>query len=213
MPGVYSTARPGVRSQVASRLAGRARRRRHDRFFGRTGVGPGSSIVDLGSGGLGLRLYEPQLEITAVDRVERPYPGPFVVADLTEPLPFADHEFDFAYCNSVVEHLPRSARPLLAAEIRRIARGWLVQTPAKSFPIEPHSLLPLAQWLTPNARRAYWKLGVGEWDGAELLTKAEMESLFGPVSAERFMGLSKSWLSIQPLGQPGLAIKSGEGQA
>ncbi len=199
MPGVYSTARQGARTSLASRLAKRSRRRRNEHFFGQAGLGPNSRVVDLGSGGLGLRLFEPDMDITGVDRVERPYPGSFVVADLTEPLPFADNEFDLAYCNSVVEHLPREGRPMLASEIRRIARGWLVQTPAKSFPVEPHSLLPMAQWLPSGARRSYWRLGVGEWDGAELLTRAEMESLFGAVQAERFMGLAKSWLSIRPL--------------
>ncbi len=198
MPDVYSTARQGVRSKLASVLAEKARSWRHDQFFHLTNIRPGASIVDLGSGGLGLRTFEPNLAITGLDRVARPYPGPFVVADLTEPLPFEDNEFDLAYCNSVIEHLPRPKRSLLAQEIQRVARGWLVQTPAKSFPVEPHSLLPFAQFLPASARQIYWRLGVGEWDGAELLTRHEMETLFGETYPERFMGIAKSWVSLRP---------------
>ena len=68
-----------------------------------------------------------------------------------ERLPFADGEFDLAYCNSVIEHVPRERRAAFAAELRRVARGWYVQTPARSFPIEPHSLLPGAHWLPARA--------------------------------------------------------------
>ncbi len=37
------------------------------------------------------------------------YPGPFVQADATIGLPFADGEFDLVYCSSVIEHVPRAA--------------------------------------------------------------------------------------------------------
>ena len=46
-----------------------------------------------------------------------------------------------------------------------MARGWYVQTPAFSFPVEPHALLPFAHWLPPRLRRPYWRLGVaGDWE-------------------------------------------------
>src|SRR5271168_3477161 len=94
---VYGTAR-GPLARVASPLAARARRRRHERFFSLLGLGPDARVVDVGCGTLGLRGLEPALDITGVDLVERPgYPGPFVVADATRGLPFADDEFDVAY--------------------------------------------------------------------------------------------------------------------
>ena len=130
------------------RLAARARARRHERFFALTGLEPGMRIVDVGCGALGLRGLEPGLDITGVDVARaRDYPGPFVQADATERLPFDDGAFDLAYSSSVVEHVDPARRAAFAAEIRRVARGWFVQTPAWSFPIEPHALLPFAHWL------------------------------------------------------------------
>jgi hypothetical protein len=74
-----------------------------------------------------------------------------------------------------------------------------VQTPAFSFPIEPHSLLPLAHWLPARLRRPYWRLGAaGTWEEISLLRRAEIEDLFGPALAERAGPLVKSWVCVRP---------------
>jgi hypothetical protein len=204
MPDVYATARQGWRTRLASPLAARARAKRHEWLFALTGVRPGMRVVDLGSGPLGLRAFAPGLDVTGVDRLPKPeYPGPFVRADVTAPLPFSDGEFDLAYSSSLVEHLPRAARPGFAAEVRRVARGWYVQTPAFSFPLEPHALLPVAHWLPPTLRRPYWRLGVaGDWDDISLLRRRELAELFpgGTLHAERVLGLAKSWISVRAVG-------------
>jgi len=153
-PDVYGTAR-GPLAHLASPLAARARERRHGRFFALTRLSAGARVLDVGCGSLGLRALEPGLDITGVDLVPRPaYPGPFVQADATRELPFADGEFDLAYSSSVIEHIAPPDRPRFAAELRRVARGWFVQTPAASFPIEPHR--PLAP-----ARAAQALLAIG----------------------------------------------------
>jgi SAM-dependent methyltransferase len=198
---VYATAKPGLRARVASVASGRARERRHERLFALTGVTPASRILDIGCGRLGLRRHEPGLDITGVDLWPRPdYPGPFVQADVLAGLPFADGEFDLAYCNSVIEHILPADREAFARELRRVARGWYIQTPAFSFPIEPHALLPAAHWLPPRVRRGYWRLGVaaGDWEQIELLRRAEMTTLFGEPVAERVGPLVKSWVSVRP---------------
>lgn len=189
---------------MASPLAARARLRRHRRFFALAGLTEGARVLDVGCGALGLRGLEPSLHITGVDLVERPgYPGPFVRADATERLPFADEEFDLVYCSSVIEHIAPPQRGAFAAEIRRVGRGWFVQTPAWSFPLEPHALLPAAHWLPPALRRRYWTLGVaGEWEDVSLLRRAEMESLFGPAQGERLGPLVKSWVCVSPPSSP-----------
>jgi SAM-dependent methyltransferase len=198
---VYATAKPGLRARAASLAAGRARRRRHERLFALTGVTAHSRIVDIGCGRVGLRGLEPDRDITGVDVGERPdYPGPFVRADATQGLPFADGEFDLAYCSSVIEHVPRELRAAFARELRRVARGWYVQTPAYSFPVEPHALLPAAHWLPVALRRPYWRLGVaGDWEEIALLRRAEMAALFGDPVAERVGPLVKSWVSVRPV--------------
>jgi SAM-dependent methyltransferase len=198
MPDVYATAR-GPLARAASPLAARARRRRHERFFALTALPPGSRVLDVGCGALGLRAWEPDLDITGVDMVPRPeYPGPFVQADATAGLPFAEGEFDLVYCSSVIEHIPPPRRAAFAAEVRRVGRGWFVQTPAWSFPLEPHALLPFAHWMPPRLRRPYWRLGAtGEWEEIELLRRGELEALFGPALPERIGPLVKSWVCVR----------------
>jgi SAM-dependent methyltransferase len=202
-PGVYGSSPARVRARAASAVAGRARRRRHEALFGLAGVRPGMRVVDVGCGALGLRALEPALDVTGVDLLPRPgYPGPFVQADAAEGLPFPDLAFDLAYCSSVVEHVPPARRAPFAAELRRVARGWFVQTPAFSFPVEPHALLPAAHWLPPALRRPYWRLGAqGPWEDVALLRRWEVEALFGGrVVAERWGPLVKSWVAVAPVG-------------
>jgi SAM-dependent methyltransferase len=205
MPDVYSTARgplARVASRVASPIATRARERRHERLFALTRLSAGARVLDVGCGQLGLRALEPDLDITGVDLAECPgYPGPFVRADASEELPFADGEFDLVYCSSVIEHVPPAHRAAFAAEVRRVGKGWFVQTPAFSFPIEPHSLLPGAHWLPVRLRKPYWRWGAaGGWEEISLLRRGEMEALFGVAMAERAGPLVKSWVCVRPSG-------------
>jgi SAM-dependent methyltransferase len=199
MPDVYATAH-GPLARLASPLAARARARRHARFFALTRLSPGARVLDLGCGRIGLRALEAGLDITGVDLQERPdYPGPFVRADAAAGLPFADDEFDLVYCSSVIEHVEPARREAFARELRRVGRGWLVQTPAFSFPVEPHALLPFAHWLPAGLRRRYWRLGAaGEWEEISLLRRAEVERLFGPALVERVGPLVKSWVCVHP---------------
>jgi SAM-dependent methyltransferase len=201
MTEVYATAR-GPLARLAEPFAERARRRRHERFFSLARLTEGARVLDVGCGSIGLRVLEPGLDITGVDIEERPgYPGPFLRADVADGLPFAEDEFDLVYCSSVIEHVPRGRRAAFAAEVRRVGRGWFVQTPALSFPIEPHSLLPAAHWLPVGLRRRYWRLGAaGSWEEIELLGRPELEELFGAARAERFAGLVKSWVCVSPSG-------------
>jgi len=199
-PNVYATAR-GPLARIAEPLAQRARARRHARFLALTRVTPAMRVVDVGCGTLGLRALAPDLDVTGVDVVDRPaYPGPFVRADATERLPFDDGAFDLAYSSSVVEHLPPARRAAYAAELRRVARGVWVQTPAYSFPVEPHALLPFAHWLPAGVRREYWRLGAaGAWEEIALLRRAELAALFpdARILAERVAGLAKSWIALR----------------
>jgi SAM-dependent methyltransferase len=199
MPNVYATAR-GPLARLASPLAARARARRHERFFALTRLAPEARVLDIGCGRIGLRALEPDLDITGVDLVERPdYPGPFVKADATQRLPFADGEFDLVYCSSVIEHVAPQRREAFAAELRRVGRGWFVQTPAFSFPVEPHALLPFAHWLPVALRKRYWRLGAaGGWEEISLLRRGELQRLFGPALAERAGPLVKSWVCVSP---------------
>jgi SAM-dependent methyltransferase len=182
---VYGTAR-GPLARIADPIAARARARRHAALFALTGATPATRILDVGCGTLGLRGLAPRLDVTGTDLVDRPsYPGPFVRADATERLPFEDGAFDLAYSSSVVEHVPPERRAAFAAEVRRVARGWYVQTPARSFPIA--------------VRRTYWRLGAaGSWEDIALLGRRELQGLFpGEIHAERIAGVVKSWIAVR----------------
>lgn len=185
--------------QIAEPFAARARLRRLEWFLRVAGVGRDTRILDIGCGGFGLRALLPDFAITGVDVVDRPeYQGPFVRADATDRLPFADQSFDIAYASSVIEHIPPALRPAFASEVRRVGHGWYVQTPAISFPIEPHALLPGAHWLPPGIRRRYWRLGAGgDPDEVQLLRRRELERLFGPAVPERFGPLTKGWVCLR----------------
>ncbi|WP_210493072.1 class I SAM-dependent methyltransferase [Patulibacter sp. SYSU D01012] len=199
---VYATAR-GPLARVAGPIAARLRARRHGTLFALTGVRPGDRILDVGCGTLGLRAQEPGLDVTGVDLVDRPtYPGPFVRADATQRLPFADGAFDLVYSSSVVEHIPPAQRAAFARELLRVGRGLYVQTPAYSFPIEPHALLPVAHWLPVALRRPYWRLGAqGHWEDVHLLRRGEMAALFpgAAIHAEQLGPLTKSWIAVRPV--------------
>ncbi len=197
-PRAYAPGR-GPLTRVAEPFSYRARARRLQRLLSAGHIGRGTRIVDIGCGSLGLRGLAPELDITGVDVDDRPdYPGPFVCADAGEQLPFADNEFDLAYANSVIEQVPPQKRAAFAHEVRRVARGWYVQTPAIGFPIEPHALLPAAHWIPASARRRYWRLGVGgDPDEIQLLQRGELERLFGPAVRERFGPLTKSWICLR----------------
>jgi SAM-dependent methyltransferase len=195
---VYATARPGLRSRLGSRLAAQARARRHERFRALTGAGEGTRILDVGCGALGLRALEPGLDITGTDLAARPdYPGPFVQADATDRLPFDDGAFDLAYSSSVIEHVAPERRAAFAREVRRVARGWWVQTPAYSFPVEPHALLP-----PPTGCRRRSAGPTGAWASpasgrtSRSCAAASSRPSSAPLSPSASGPLAKSWISV-----------------
>jgi SAM-dependent methyltransferase len=164
---------------------------------------PGARILDVGCGTEGLAGFERDADITGLDAVDRPgYPGRRFVRGNARALPFEPGEFDVAYSNSLVEHLHPADRPRFAAEIRRVAGRYWVQTPNRYFPIEPHVLLPGYQFLPERAQRRIWRIGMprGPYEQIELLNAAELRRLFpdAVILRERFAGLTKSLIAAGP---------------
>jgi hypothetical protein len=204
---VYSEARRNPLTRIADPLAAQARRRRHAMLWRMLDPKPGEEIVDVGCGpaGTGLAGLEPEAPITGVDSANRPGyasgPRSFVEAD-ARALPFEDDSFAIAYSNSVIEHLDPGDRPRFAEEIRRVSGRYLVQTPNRWFPVEPHVLLPGFQFLPKAAKKRLWRLGVSKDEFADirLLDATELRALFpdAVIVRERFAGMTKSLIAVGP---------------
>jgi hypothetical protein len=125
----------------------------------------------------------------------------------------SSQRFDLVLSNSLIEHVGgHKARLALAQIIRSLAPRYVVQTPYRYFPIEPHWLFPGMQFLPLPVRWriAYrWPLGhtrgwsrsqaLDEAMFTELLGVTEMRTYFpdGQLYWERFFGLPKSMLVIR----------------
>lgn len=101
------------------------------------------------------------VQITLVNRFpSRAGHFPRSVAGDARGLPFPDQTFDLAFAHSVIEHMgSREGQRQMAAEVRRVARHFFVQTPNRNFPVEPHFLMPFIQFL-PVEWRARILLGL-----------------------------------------------------
>jgi hypothetical protein len=99
----------------------------------------------------------------------------------------------------------------MAAEVRRVATRYFVQTPNYYFPLEPHFFFPGFQYLPPRTRVwlvRHFALGWfpkmpdpeqarREVEQIRLLKKREVQALFpgATLHAERVAGLTVSWVA------------------
>ena len=102
----------------------------------------------------------------------------------------------------MIEHVEPTDRALVAAEIRRVARRWFVQTPNLWFPVDPHTLLPGYQFLPAAVQRRLASIGAagGDHERIRLLDAAELRRLFPDADTvrERFGPLTKSLIAVGP---------------
>jgi hypothetical protein len=87
----------------------------------------------------------------------------------------------------------------VAAEIRRVAARWFVQTPNRWFPIEPHVLLPGYQFLPEALQRRLAPLGAsGDYERIRMLDARELQGLFPDASIlrERVGPFTKSLMAV-----------------
>ncbi|MBC8512319.1 MAG: class I SAM-dependent methyltransferase, partial [Dehalococcoidia bacterium] len=114
-------------------------------------------------------------------------------------LPLADCSIDMTVCNSVIEHV--DAPDALAAEIRRVGRGYFLQTPNGDFPLETHSFIAIPfynyiPWV--RLRRFICKIFGASFeyvDSVRYLPERRLRLLFpeATITYEKILGLKKSF--------------------
>lgn len=126
--------------------------------------------------------------------------------------------FDLVFSNSLIEHLGgHGPRSRLAEVVASLAPLYVIQTPYRYFPIEPHWMFPGFQFL-PVSARSYlaprWPLGhTYRWEpdasanevmSTELLSASEMRQYFpdAEIVWERIAGVPKSITAIKYSGSP-----------
>jgi ubiquinone/menaquinone biosynthesis C-methylase UbiE/glycosyltransferase involved in cell wall biosynthesis len=144
----------GLRREMAlTNFAGRVYPTLHnDLMAALLEIGPEDRVLDVGGGD----SYFPRADVVtdAFPDSNEHRSGRAVAADyghrrfvpcFAESLPFADHEFDFAYCRMVLEHVDDPAAA--CRELQRVARRGFIETPS-----------PIAEYLGghPTHRWLVW---------------------------------------------------------
>ena len=129
-------------------------------------------------------------------------------------LEYKQGEVDLIFSNSVIEHVGSYAnQQIFANEVRRVSDKYIVQTPSIWFPLEPHSLIPLFQFL-PHPIRALlimtfninyfpkaktYKEAIKVSHSTLMFTHKRFKQLFpeAEIQVERFLGIPKSYTAIK----------------
>ena len=208
----------------ADSWASRLRRQRHQRFLQLIeGFSKPVRVLDVGgtvefwkANGL---LDDPGFQFTLLNLSVQPTGEAgniaSVAGDARKMNEFGDGSFDVCFSNSVIEHVGTLFDQMaMAAEVRRVAKAYFVQTPNRHFCIEPHFHFPLWQFL-PSAWRASllqrrsfgWMPREPDYLSARaqveqirLVSDKEMRLLFpdGTVEHECVGPLIKSLIAIRP---------------
>jgi hypothetical protein len=138
-------------------------------------------------------------------------------------LPFENLFFDIVFCSSVIEHVTIPKQELyrlksdqefkcrsfarqgeFAQEIRRIGKGYFVQTPNRNFPFETHTWLPFVQFfprpillrLLRVTNKIWIQNSDPDWN---LLNESQMRQLFpnAAIVKEKVLGLTKSFIAVK----------------
>jgi len=192
------------------------------RFLDEFGPVEGTSILDVGGAAFNWELAGIEAPITllnlrAPDDPTTLPPHFSSVAGSGTALPYADASFGIVFSNSVIEHVgDPQAQARFAAELRRVGEALWVQTPARSFPLEPHLLGIGIHYLPRTWQRRLVRYFTG-WGWLvrptpaqidaflaeiRLLSFAEFRQLFPDceIRRERFLGLTKAFVAVRPRG-------------
>jgi hypothetical protein len=229
MPLTYAISRRLANHESPDSLRGRLRRRRIgpliemiDAVHAEYGF---VRILDIG----GTRKYwsifpqdvliENSVHITVVNIPGSQLPAndalfTFTVGDGCNLKEHRNNSFHIVHSNSVIEHVGDwEHMRAFAAEIRRLAPNYFVQTPYFWFPVEPHFMCPLFHWLPEPIRVGLMlRFNLGWWprrqtvgdavravQGSRLLDKRMFRFLFpdAKLVMEKWLLLPKSMIVVR----------------
>jgi SAM-dependent methyltransferase len=215
------------------KFSGRQRAKRGQMFRDAFDIGPETRILDLGGGTGGhiASILTGPANVTVADistsdlaqAKERGYSTVQLQGD-EDVMPFEDDTFDIVFCSSVIEHVtgPKDEMRWMkddrrfnesadryqgqfASELRRITKGYFVQTPYKYFIVESHSWLPvfivmMPRWMmVPTIRftNMFWPKGTRP--DFRLYTRKQMREQFpdSEIASERVLGMTKSLIAVK----------------
>jgi len=198
----YNLAAPG---SLAVKLSTYQRRRMYERFIAATAVKPDDTILDVGatadrsydSSNYLEQWYPRKAAITAagIDDaafLEQLHPGLRFVRASGLALPFADRSFDIVHSAAVLEHVGSLRnQTAFARECCRVARkAAFFTTPNRWFPVEFHTLMPLAHWLPKPVFRALMRASgrsfFAEESNLNLLSAAELRAIASEIEGFSF---------------------------
>lgn len=178
-----------------------------------------TTILDIGGGAFNWDLIDEKFQVTLLnlyqpkEMLSTHGHYKFVIGDGTA-LTFEDNSFDIAYSNSVIEHLSTwEKQKQFASELDRVGKRLWVQTPARSFFIEPHYITPFIHFFPKNWQRHLLRnFTIWGWitrpnqdqidslvDEIRLLSYKEMVELFPGcvIERERFLLFTKCYVAVR----------------
>jgi hypothetical protein len=196
------------------------RKRRMTKFLKVIDPQPSERILDVGGTIFNWKLIDYKNDVVLLNLsapknidIELPSNFSFVVGDGTA-LQYGDKEYDICFSNSVVEHVGSlEKQKMFAQEVCRVGKRIWIQTPAKSFFLEPHYITPFIHWLPKHYQKrllrnfSIWGLITRPTqqyiddtvDQTRLLTFEEIRDLFPDctIRRERFLFMTKAYLIIR----------------
>lgn len=135
----------------------------------------GAAVTGNTQDGLVETALDGELRIVSACNIEPlPMPWPSVVGD-GRSLPYRSGAVDLVVSNAVVEHVGGEAdQRAFIAEHARVGRSWVLTTPNRLFPIEPHTSALLRHYSRSWRNR--------QPDFTRLLTRRELHRMLPPGS-------------------------------
>lgn len=127
----------------------------------------------------------------------------FVHIEPDKALPFANHQFDIAYSNAVLEHVGGAAQRMrFIQECLRVAQKVFIFVPNRWFPVEHHTNIPLLHYYPALFRSLTKQTTLSFWSdpmNMDFIGKNELEKAIadagGQIETCRYTGIALGPLS------------------